>query len=178
MDIPWHLKFRVESLYCYVWFISFFVVWSKWPKTKKSAVLFVYFLYKKSTFYLKMTADFFIFGHFDQKTKNRKWNEPDKHNRKHPQFEPIVQPQQGTFSFIITHLKASNWLKSEQGHLVGSIRYKDVDFIKAPMCSMVFIRQSNIIWNHTGRVGTDLILFILQLNCALELSLQHCMKLI
>ena len=29
MAIPWHLKFRVESLYCYVWFISFFVVWSK-----------------------------------------------------------------------------------------------------------------------------------------------------
>ena len=23
------------------------------------------------------TADFFVFGHFDQNTKNEKWNEPD-----------------------------------------------------------------------------------------------------
>ena len=23
------------------------------------------------------TADFFVFGHFDQKTKNEEWNEPD-----------------------------------------------------------------------------------------------------
>ena len=52
----------------------FFVFWSKWPKTKKSAVLFVYFLYKKSTFCLKMTADF---GNFDDKTDEKrkmKWN--------------------------------------------------------------------------------------------------------
>ena len=51
---------------------SFFVFWWKWPKTKKSAVLFVYFLYKKSSFCLKMTADFFAFGHFDQKNKKQK----------------------------------------------------------------------------------------------------------
>ena len=37
-------------------------------KTKKSVVLFVYFLYKKSTFCLKMTAIFFsFFGQSDQK---------------------------------------------------------------------------------------------------------------
>ena len=157
----------------------FLVFWSKWPKHEKiSCHLWAKFGFFHTVNKHKGKADFFAFGHFDQKTKNEKWNEPDKHNRKHPRFEPIVQPQQGTFSFIITHLKASNWLKSEQGHLVGSIRYKDVDFIKAPMCSMVFIRQSNIIWNHfTGRVGNDLILFILQLNCAIELSLQQCMKL-
>ena len=35
--------------------------WSKLPKTKKSNVLFVYFLCKKSAFCLKMTADFFVF---------------------------------------------------------------------------------------------------------------------
>ena len=39
--------------------------------------LFVYFLYKKSAFCLKMSADFFVLGQFDQKTKNEKLNEPD-----------------------------------------------------------------------------------------------------
>ena len=42
-------------------FSFFFSFWSKWPKTQNSAVLFVYFLYKKFTFCLKMIADFFIF---------------------------------------------------------------------------------------------------------------------
>ena len=50
---------------------SFFHFWSKRQKTKKSAFLFVYILYEKSAFCLKMTADFFHFlGHFDKKTKN------------------------------------------------------------------------------------------------------------
>ena len=65
---------------------SFFC--SNWPKTKKSAVLFVYLLYKKSALCLKMTADLpnigfipFIFRYSffcqsDQKMKNEKWNEP------------------------------------------------------------------------------------------------------
>ena len=47
-------------------------------KWKKSAVLFVYFLYKKSAFCLKMPADFFHFLVTDQKTRNEKWNEPNK----------------------------------------------------------------------------------------------------
>ena len=42
---------------------------------KKSAVLFVYFLYKKSAFCLKITAN--NFGFLDQKTKNKNWNEPN-----------------------------------------------------------------------------------------------------
>ena len=29
-----------------------------------------------------MTAEFFVFGHFDQKTKNEKWNEPDNYGKK------------------------------------------------------------------------------------------------
>ena len=42
---------------------------------KKSTDLFVYFLYKKFAFRLKMKADFFgIFGHFDQKSKNEMSN--------------------------------------------------------------------------------------------------------
>ena len=68
---------------------SFFVIWSKWPKTKKSAILFVHFflnsskpvLIEKFFLYWPMRnnewinrrADFFIFGRFDQITKNRKW---------------------------------------------------------------------------------------------------------
>ena len=40
-------------------------------------VLFVYFLYKKSAFCLKMTATFFVFCQFDQKRSNQKWNEPN-----------------------------------------------------------------------------------------------------
>jgi hypothetical protein len=47
---------------------------SKWPKTKKSAVLFVCFVHKKSAFCLKMTADFFVIW---CETKNEKWNEPN-----------------------------------------------------------------------------------------------------
>ena len=29
-----------------------------------------------------MTADFFVVGHFDQKMKNEKWNEPDDNQNK------------------------------------------------------------------------------------------------
>ena len=45
-------------------YFSFLVFWSKWPKAKKSAVLFVYFLYEKSAFCLKLTAYFFSFWSF------------------------------------------------------------------------------------------------------------------
>ena len=43
----------------------------KWTSKEcpKSAVLFVYFLYKIFEFYLKMTADFLYFGQSDQKRK-------------------------------------------------------------------------------------------------------------
>ena len=41
-------------------------------KRKKSAVLFVYFLYKKSAFCLKLTADFFVFWSLWPKNKKRK----------------------------------------------------------------------------------------------------------
>ena len=60
-----HLFCPVHSI-----FVSLFVFWSKWPKTKKSAVLFVYFLYKKSAFCLKMTTDFFVF--WSKWLKNKK----------------------------------------------------------------------------------------------------------
>ena len=47
----------------FVRFIPFFVfrLLVKVTKKEKSAVLFVYFLYKKSSFCLKMTVDFFVF---------------------------------------------------------------------------------------------------------------------
>ena len=62
---------RVHSIFCFSFFgQSDQKPKNQLPKTKKSAVLFVYFLYKKSSFCLKMTADFFVFGHFDQKRKN------------------------------------------------------------------------------------------------------------
>ena len=58
-------------------YFLFFCFWSKWPRTKKPAVLFFYFLYKKSIFYLKMTVDFFSFlSPLDQKMKNEIRNEP------------------------------------------------------------------------------------------------------
>ena len=40
------LVFKNNELVNYVRFIPFFVFWSKRPKTKKSAVLFVYFLFQ------------------------------------------------------------------------------------------------------------------------------------
>ena len=55
------LVFKNNELVNYVRFNPFFVFWSNQSKTKKSAVLFVYFLYKKSAFCLKMMADFFLF---------------------------------------------------------------------------------------------------------------------
>ena len=45
---------KVWPLRTNIRFIPFF---GQWPKTKKSAVLFVYFLYKKSAFCQKMTAE-------------------------------------------------------------------------------------------------------------------------
>ena len=48
-------------------------------KPKKIAVIFrqnaEFFIHTEKN----RTADFFVFGHFDQKTKNEKWNEPDKY---------------------------------------------------------------------------------------------------
>ena len=55
------LVFKNNELVNYDRFIQCFVFWSKQSKTKKLAVLFVYFLYKKSAFCLKMKADFFPF---------------------------------------------------------------------------------------------------------------------
>ena len=52
-------KYPVQSTFCFVF------CQSDQKTKKKSAVLFAYFLYKKSAFCLKMTADFFVFGHFD-----------------------------------------------------------------------------------------------------------------
>ena len=69
------------SLYIFDAFISFFFFWSNDQKTKKSAVIFrqnANFLYRKET---NRTAEFFVFGHFDQKTKNEKWNEPDNYGK-------------------------------------------------------------------------------------------------
>jgi hypothetical protein len=56
---------------------SFFCFMVKVTKKEKTAVLLIYFLYKKSAFCLKMTADFLVFGHFDQKMKNEELNDPD-----------------------------------------------------------------------------------------------------
>jgi len=56
----------VHSIFCF----SFFGQSDQ--KRKKSAVLFGFFLYRKSAFCLKMTADFFgFFGQSDQKNKKR-----------------------------------------------------------------------------------------------------------
>ena len=52
------IDFETTKLMSGSFHFLFFVFWSKWPKLKKSAVLFVYFLYKKSTFCMKMTAYF------------------------------------------------------------------------------------------------------------------------
>jgi hypothetical protein len=66
------IHFEINQL-IFVRFIPVFVFRSKWPKTKKSAVLFVYFLYKKSAFCLKMTADFFHFFVTLTKKRKMKW---------------------------------------------------------------------------------------------------------
>ena len=59
-----------HQIFNIIWFVSFFVFWSKLPIPKKSAFLFVYILYKKSAFCLKMTTVFFVFWSLCRKTKN------------------------------------------------------------------------------------------------------------
>ena len=89
------IDFETTKLMSGSFHFLFFVFWSKWPKPKKSAVLFVYFLYKKSTFCLKMTADFLFFGYFDQNTKNEKRNEPNY---------VYYDPKKCTFSCFLTFM--------------------------------------------------------------------------
>ena len=72
---------------------------------KKSAVIFrqnANFLYRKLT---NRTADFLVFGHFDPKTKDEKWNEQDIRNgiylltTKLSSFNAILSPLFDAFSF-------------------------------------------------------------------------------
>ena len=70
----------------------FFVFSQSNQKFKKSAVLFVYFLYKNSTFCLKMTADFLV--KVTKNKKNEKWNEPNN-------GKTVYQRLQ--FSMCLTH---------------------------------------------------------------------------
>ena len=66
------------TLYWLHYIFCFFVFWSKWPKMKKISCQFQA---KCGFFHTKneetWQLNFFVFVHFDQKTKNKKWNEPD-----------------------------------------------------------------------------------------------------
>ena len=61
---------RVHSIFCFSLFGN--------RDQKKNVVLFVYFLYKNPQFAWKRQQIFLVSGYFDQTTKNKRWNEPDK----------------------------------------------------------------------------------------------------
>ena len=62
-------------------FILFFVFGQSDQKRKKKSAIFVYFVYKKSTFCLKIMLNLSFFGHFDKKRKNEKRDEPDNSSK-------------------------------------------------------------------------------------------------
>ena len=64
----------------FVGVIPFFVLRFLFKVTKKQKISC--HVQTKCGFFIqkinKQEVDFFVFGHFDQETKNEKWNEPDK----------------------------------------------------------------------------------------------------
>ena len=94
----------------------FFVFWpKKWQKTQKSQLscLFIFSIKKIHILPENDSWFFLFFGHFDQKTKNEKWNEPDNRNESFSSvisfhFLPYRQYAGMQINNIYTHRKKTN----------------------------------------------------------------------
>ena len=122
-----HLFCPVHSIFRF----SFFGQSDK--KRKKSAVLLVYFLRKKITFCLKITADFFVF--WSLWPKNEKWNELDIKS-----LENFIT--QGEFSQTINHFSRFCGMA-----LNGFLLHSLVLFMSLLFCSSLFFTEFVLIFS-------------------------------
>jgi hypothetical protein len=137
---------------------------------KRKNQLFVYFLYKKSAFCLKITAIFFLyFGHFDQKTKNEM--NPTIITLFHK--NECLNDQLYFSTANICQLQICKnqtwrlcfWQDSSEANVACHILSGKLDFFYSPSHLLLHFKGTEIFFNPTKRVSKLEVQAFLDLRC-------------